>query len=83
LFAQAREIWGEKRILRYIRWISYVQFWAMVQNVCNLKWVPAAGLGEKQAVVPPDPKERLDFDTSVMNGLLSLWDSMATSTFGE
>ncbi|MBT8342284.1 MAG: hypothetical protein HKP58_18295 [Desulfatitalea sp.] len=81
LFEQAREIWGEKRILRYIRWMSYVQFWAMVQNACNLKWVPTVGVGEKQTVLPPDPKERLDFDEKVKDGLLSLWDSMATAAF--
>ncbi|MBT8340498.1 MAG: hypothetical protein HKP58_01880 [Desulfatitalea sp.] len=75
VFAQARETWGEKRLLRIIRWISYVHFWAMVQNACNLKWEPTERFQE-QADIPPDPEVRLDLDPKVMEGLRSLWASM-------
>lgn len=38
VFNETREIFGEKKILRYILWIGYVHAWAMIQNACNLTY---------------------------------------------
>lgn len=40
LFEQARETWGEKRLLRTLAWMSYVQMWSNVSNVLDLKFDP-------------------------------------------
>ncbi len=40
LFAQARETWGDKMVLRYISWIGYVYQWAILENVLGMRFEP-------------------------------------------
>ncbi|MBT8342281.1 MAG: hypothetical protein HKP58_18280 [Desulfatitalea sp.] len=70
LFAQARETWGEKRLLRHIFFIGYVHSWAMLENSCNLAYTPVAS----DVKVAPDETEKLGVD-DVVKGLRSLWNS--------
>ncbi|MBT8340499.1 MAG: hypothetical protein HKP58_01875 [Desulfatitalea sp.] len=70
LFAQAREVWGEKRLLRHIFFIGYAHTWAMVENACNLTYTPVVS----DAKIAPDETEKLGID-DVQKGLRSLWNS--------
>lgn len=40
LFAHALDSWGEKKLLRSIGWISFVNMHSMVANVTNMKFYP-------------------------------------------
>ncbi|MBT8342101.1 MAG: hypothetical protein HKP58_14400 [Desulfatitalea sp.] len=40
VFEQARAAWGEKKVLRYIAWISYVHQWGMIQSALGMKYLP-------------------------------------------
>ncbi|MBT8341477.1 MAG: hypothetical protein KJP07_15835, partial [Desulfatitalea sp.] len=40
LFEEAREAWGEQRLLRNLAWLSYVSMWSMVANVLDIKFLP-------------------------------------------
>ncbi|MBT8338383.1 MAG: hypothetical protein KJP07_00075 [Desulfatitalea sp.] len=40
LFEQALETWGEKKLLRLISWLAFVNQWAILENVLDMKFVP-------------------------------------------
>ncbi|MBT8342535.1 MAG: hypothetical protein HKP58_06035 [Desulfatitalea sp.] len=70
LFEQARKAWGEKRVLRFIFFIGYVNTWAMVENACNLTFTPVSS----EAKVAANETEKLGID-DVRKGLKALWNS--------
>ncbi|MBT8342532.1 MAG: hypothetical protein HKP58_06050 [Desulfatitalea sp.] len=40
LFEQARAAWGEKKLLRYIAWVAFVQQWGTLQSALDMKFLP-------------------------------------------
>ena len=63
LFAEARATWGEKRLLRLFAWINYVDMWARLSEMLNMRFSPE--------MLPPGmkiPPEAITGITALMCG---------------
>lgn len=71
VFAQAREMWGDKRLIRMIIWFGFCQTWVMLQNSTGMKFesdaVPEGGI-PKQAVPMLHAKT-----ADTWKGYMSIW----------
>lgn len=73
LFNQARDTWGEKKMLRLIAWMGYTHTWAMIVNTCNLSWWE----GPKPPVGEITPEMVKMFQAQIgktWDGLQDLWN---------
>ncbi|MBT8339309.1 MAG: hypothetical protein HKP58_18980 [Desulfatitalea sp.] len=74
LFEQARELWGEKRLLRHLFWISISNMWGIIQSALDIK-VTSDMLPSGYAWTPEAIEALRKKFSKSKEGIMALWDS--------
>ncbi|MBT8342082.1 MAG: hypothetical protein HKP58_08650 [Desulfatitalea sp.] len=78
LFEQARELWGEQKVMGYIAMLTWDIVFALMVNACGMPPTDAAGA---EAVTPEESAIFRKWWTEVLDHTLSFWKS--ASPFGR
>lgn len=69
LFNQAKGIWGEKKLLRHLSWITFVEGWAKILNTMDFKY--EASMRPPKGIMGPKAVEAIT--TKMKNTKTEMW----------
>ncbi|MBT8340025.1 MAG: hypothetical protein KJP07_08430 [Desulfatitalea sp.] len=75
LFNHAKKLWGEKKMLRLIFYMGFVQTACMIADACHLRNMPGTEPASFNAYGPEAHEYFLKMNSTYMKSLRSLWDS--------
>ena len=79
LYNEAREMWGDKRILRLTLWFGFVQTWVFIQNTAGLSYVPGSHPELESGISNPRLVENSLWPKAekTWEGLMSVWSGIS------